>query len=306
MQLRVTLQSRALQMRDAIQSRGSDVQRTQEEVTTGRRLLRPSDDPVAARQALLHRAQLAQIEQYKSNIDLSIGDLNAADSFLDDVNLRITRAKEVAIQMGSDANSPGARKAAAFEIDALIDDLIALGNSSFRGRSIFAGENTTAAAFTRSGDTVTYHGTDTGAQRRIAEDTPLVETTIPASQFLFSTRDASNVVTDGIFRTLATLKTALNANDANAIRDSIQSLTADQSRVQSARTVIGGRTERVQQTRVRLENTESEIRSLQSTIEDADLAESISEMQLRQTALQATLGVASQTIPLSLMDLLTR
>lgn len=297
MQLRVTLQTRALQFRESVQDRAGDVERSSEEISSGRKLLRPSDDPVGARQSLMNRARLAQIEQFKSNMDLSIGDLNAADSFLDQVNLRLTRAKEIAIQMGSDANSPGARKAAALEVDALIDDLVALGNSTFRGRAIFAGENTLSQPYTRTGNSVTYSGTETGLQRRISHDMPLVETTVPGTQVFGS--GAANA-----FQTLFTLKAALDANDGNAIRNTLPTINADQERALSARTVIGGRTERVQKTRDRLEAQALEIQSLQSTIEDADLAESISDLQLRQTALQATLGVAGQVLPTTLMDFL--
>lgn len=297
MQLRVTLQTRALQLRESVQDRAADVERSSEEITSGRKLLRPSDDPVGARQALMNRARLAQIAQFKSNIDLSLGDLNAADSFLDQANLRLTRVKEIAVQMGSDTSSPGARKAAALEVDALIDDLVALGNSTFRGRTIFAGENSLSQPFTRTGSAVTYSGTEAGLQRRISNDMPLVETTVPGSQVFGSGSTSA-------FQTLFALKTALDSNDGNAIRNILPTVDADQQRVLSARTVIGGRTERVQTTRERLEAQALEIQTLQSTIEDADLAESISELQLRQTALQATLGVAGQVLPTTLMDFL--
>lgn len=297
MQLRVTLQTRALQFRESIQDRASDVGRTTEEITSGRKLLRPSDDPVGARQSLMNRARLAQIEQFKSNIDLSLGDLNAADSYLDQVNLRLTRAKELAIQLGSDANSPGARKAAAIEVDALIDDLVALGNSTFRGRNIFAGENTLSQPYTRTGNSVAYSGSDTGLQRRISHDMPLVETTVPGTQVFGSGSTTA-------FQTLFTLKAALEANNGNGIRDILPTLNADQERVSSARTIIGGRTERVRTTRERLDAQALEIETLQSNVEDADLAESISALQMRQTALQATLGVAGQVLPTTLMDFL--
>lgn len=299
MQLRVTLQTRALQFREAIQDRSGDVMRTTEEVTSGRKLLRPSDDPVGARQSLINRARLAQIEQFKSNIDLTLGDLNATDSFLDQVNQRLIRAKEIAIQMGSDANSPAARRTAAAEVDSLIDDLVALGNSTFRGRALFAGENTLTPPYTRTGDNVTYAGTETGLQRRISHDVPLVETTVPGTQ-IFGPEGTRT------FQTLFALKRALEANDGAAVRNLLPSISRDQEIVLAARTVIGGRTERVQRTRERLEAQALEIQTLQATIEDVDLAEAISDLQIRQVALQATLGVAGQVLPQSLLEFLRR
>ena len=58
------------------------------------------------------------------------------------------------------------------------------------------------------------------------------------------------------------------------------------------------------QVQERLEEEKFQILDLQSTTEDVDLAEAITELQLRQTALQATLGVTSNILPVSLMDLL--
>ena len=58
------------------------------------------------------------------------------------------------------------------------------------------------------------------------------------------------------------------------------------------------------QVQERLEEERFQILDLQSTTEDVDLAEAITDLQLRQTALQATLGVTSNILPVSLMDLL--
>lgn len=299
MQLRVTLQTRALQFREAVQDRSSDVMRTAEEVTSGRKLIRPSDDPIGARQSLMNRARLAQIEQFKSNIDLSLGDLHAADSFLEQVNQRLTRVKEIAVQMGSDANGPAARKAAAAEVDALLDDLVALGNSTFRGRALFAGENTLTPPYIRTGDNVTYGGTETGLRRRISHDVPLVETTVPGTE-VFGPGGTRT------FQTLVALKRALEANDGAAVRNLLPDIARDQGIVLAARTAIGGRTERVQRTRERLEAQALEIQTLQAGIEDADLAKALSDLQIRQVALQATLGVAGRVLPQSLLEFLRR
>jgi flagellar hook-associated protein 3 FlgL len=307
MQIRVTLQTKAAQARNAVQARQRELMRAQEEVASGRRLLRPSDDPVAARKALLNRAQIAQIDQFLSNIELGKADLNAADALLADTGSRIVRAKEIAIAMGSDAQGAGARRTAALEVDALLDDVVALANSSFRGRHIFAGDKTLTQPVVRAGNDILYLGTDTGLRRRISQDAPLVETTLPGSKVFFTQRDGTtNAVQDGVFRNLAALKTALENNDGNAIRNTIAALEQDFQRATAARTTLGARAERLERTSERLQDLQHEIRSLQSTVEDVDLADAISLLQQRQIALQATLGASGQILPLSLLDFLIR
>lgn len=298
MQFRVTLQSRGNMIKNSVQARAHDVMESQEIVSTGRKLLRPSDNPVAARHALLNRALLAQIQQFKSNIEFGRSDLNAADSFLSGVEKIVNRAKEIALNLGSDIHGAASRKAGAVEVTALLDEVVAQANGQFRGRHLFGGEATTVAPFALTGNNVTYGGTETGQQRRISTDVPLVETTIPGKMAFGDPSGAS------VFTSLRNLKTALEGNDTNGILNTVTSLNTDLNRVLEARATVGSRASRLDQTESRLEDFAGEISALQARVEDADLADSISDLTLRQTALQATLGVAGQIMPMSLMDFL--
>ncbi|MEO2004749.1 MAG: hypothetical protein ABGY41_11685 [Candidatus Poribacteria bacterium] len=305
MQMRVTFQSRAIPLQRAIQERSADLLRSQAEITSGKRILKPSDDVIGVRHALLNRARLAQVDQFNGNIDLGKADLNMGDSVTGQVYDRILRAKELAVQLADVIHGPTSRAAAALEVDSLIDEVVALGNTSFRGRHIFGGENTLETPFTRTGDTVTYAGTDNGVVRRISNDTPLVETTFAATGLFFQNRDGStNDTQDGVFNVLIGLKQAMEGNDAEAIAAAIADLDVEFNRFVAARTDYGARTERLLQVQHRLEEERFQILELQSITEDVDLAEAITDLQLRQTALQATLGVAANILPRSLMDLL--
>ena len=156
----------------------------------------------------------------------------------------------------------------------------------------------------RNGDDVSYNGSDNGVQRRISRDDPLVETTVSGVGTFFQTRDASNVVQDGIFTVLTALRDALQADDGGAIANTLDGLETELERVLSAQTAMGARSDRLDQVRDRLASSQLEIQRYQSTIVDVDLTEAITELQVRQTALQATLGVSAQILPTSLMDFL--
>ncbi len=305
MQMRVTFQSRAIPLQSAIRDRSADLLRSQAEVSSGKRILKPSDDAIGVRHALLNRARLAQVDQFNGNIELGRADLNMGDSVTGQIYDRILRAKELAVQLSDVIHGPESRAAAAIEVDALVDEVVALGNTSFRGRHIFGGENTMETPFTRVGDTVSYAGTDNGVLRRISNDTPLVETTFAGTGLFFQNRDATtNQTQNGVFNVLIGLKQAMEGDNPEAIASALAELDTEFDRFVAARTDIGARTERLNQVQERLEEESFQILDLQSTTEDVDLAEAITELQLRQTALQATLGVASNILPMSLMDLL--
>ncbi len=305
MQMRVTFQSRAIPLQSAIKERSQDLLRSQAEISSGKRILKPSDDVIGVRHALLNRARIAQVDQFIGNIELGRADLNMADSLTGQISDRILRAKELAVQMGDAIHTASSRAAASLEIDALIDEVVALGNTQFRGRHIFGGENTLEDPFTRDGDSVSYAGTDAGVVRRISHDTPLVETTFAGTGLFFENRDGTtNVTQDGVFNILIGLKQAMENDDAESIGAALAGLNTEFDRFVAARTDFGARTERMNQVQERLEEEKFQILDLQSTTEDVDLAEAITELQLRQTALQATLGVTSNILPVSLMDLL--
>ncbi len=304
MQMRVTFQSRAIPLKSAIEQRSADLLRSQQVVSSGKRILKPSDDVIGVRHALLNRARIAQVDQFMGNIELGRADLNMADSLTGQIYDRILRAKELAVQLGDVVHTAQSRAAASLEVDALIDEVVALGNTQFRGRHIFAGENTLESPFVRDGDSVSYTGTDAGVVRRISNDTPLVETTFAGAGLFFQNRDGTNSTQDGVFNVLIALKQAMENDDAEGIAGTLVGIEEEFDRFVAARTDFGARTERINQVQERLEEERFQILDLQSTTEDADLAGAITELQLRQTALQATLGVASNILPMSLMDLL--
>ena len=89
-----------------------------------------------------------------------------------------------------------------------------------------------------------------------------------------------------------------------SLHDALPIFDIEFNRFVAARTDYGARTERLIQVQRRLEEERFQILELQSITEDVDLAEAITDLQLRQTALQATLAVAANILPRSLMDLL--
>ncbi|MDA1192046.1 MAG: flagellar hook-associated protein FlgL [Candidatus Poribacteria bacterium] len=304
MQMRVTLQNRAITLQKAIRDHSSDTAKSTEQIASGKRVQRPSDDPSAVRQSMLARAQLAQTEQFLSNIDIGLADLDMAESVLSQISGRLTRAQELASSASDGAVSTSARAAMALEVDAIIDEVVALSNSQFRGRYIFGGENTLQPPFVRNGDQVTYNGSDSGTLRRISADSPLVETTSSGAGIFFVNRNASNVVQDGVFAGLVALKQGMETNNQQTIVGTISTLRTELDRIVAGRIAVGARGERLELTKNRLQDQQLQLIDLKSTLEDADLSQSITNLQRQQLALQASMSVTASIVPTSLLDLL--
>ena len=125
---------------------------TQEQISTGRRVLRPSDDPVAATRILQLNQEIAAREQYQRNITSVTNRLSLEDSVLSGIGEVLQRVREIAVQLGSGSLSKQDRGFLAEEINVRQDELLSLLNTrDSNGEFIFAGYKGSTQPFVDSG-----------------------------------------------------------------------------------------------------------------------------------------------------------
>lgn len=133
-----------------------------EQIASGKRVNRPSDDPPAVERISQFRNVLHTTERRRLNVSEGIGRLNFADSTLETAGLTMQRAKELAIQMRNDTNSAAERANAAKEVQQLILGMVGLANSQLNGRFIFAGSQTQTEPFVLGSATASAHTGNSG------------------------------------------------------------------------------------------------------------------------------------------------
>jgi flagellar hook-associated protein 3 FlgL len=138
----------------------SNVIRTQEQISSGNRILTPADDPVASVRLLQLEQQQAELGQYKSNLTAAKNSLSQEESTLNSVNTVLQRIRELAVQAGGGALSADDRKSIAKELEEREGELLNLMNSrNARGEYLFSGNLGKTEPFTRNPDgTYSYHG----------------------------------------------------------------------------------------------------------------------------------------------------
>lgn len=115
-----------------------------------------------------------------------------------------------------------------------------------------------------------------------------------------------NEVEEGnIFSTIKMLETGLRQDDTSMIQEAITRLDEDLEAVLLTRTSVGSRLNRLDSTQLRLEEAEDLVRQQLSYVEDADLAELITELTVSENAFNASLQVASRVIQQSLINFLS-
>lgn len=140
--MRITAQELNRQMLHVINERNYDLSKMQEQIAGGKRLMRPSDDPVDVANTLKLETKLKEFAQFKKNINDGISYMNVTSTSLDSMDTLMQRLRELAIQGSSDTLNATDRTYLNKEGSQLFRQLIALTNTQFKGDYIFSGTNT--------------------------------------------------------------------------------------------------------------------------------------------------------------------
>jgi flagellar hook-associated protein 3 FlgL len=284
-----------------LQRANARVADAQQQVSTGNRILRPSDDPQGTQKALQLRGELAATDGYISTANASQGWAQATDDALSGINDVIQKARELAIQGGNDSMSAKDRADIAAQIDQLIGQAKASGNATYDGQYIFSGQKTDTAPYDPAGGDA-YSG-DAGA---------IVRTIGPGVSVRLNATGGS-VLGDGtdgkVLQTLRDVAAHLRggtAADTNALRTTdLKALDAGLDSVSTARAEAGALSNRLTTATNRLTDLKTSTEKLRTDVEYVDLAEAISTMSSQQAVYQAALqATGSSLTQRTLMDFL--
>lgn len=136
-----------------IQDNYSSVTRTQQQISSGQRLLTPADDPVASVRLLQLDQEAARLGQYQENLKAATSSLTQQEAVLNSVNNLLQRVREITLEAGNGALDAGGRQALAQELAQREDELYGLLNSqNARGEYLFGGYRSDQQPFVREPD----------------------------------------------------------------------------------------------------------------------------------------------------------
>jgi flagellar hook-associated protein 3 FlgL len=272
------------------------LQELNQQVASGKRLVRPSDDPVGAVSAQEVRAKLAAMDQLKRNADSWQGWLRSTENAITSAQSIVSRAREVAVQMSNATNSASQRTMAAEEVNNLLEEMINLGNTQFQGRYVFAGYRDDSDAFevTRvNGEitAVTYAGDDGHHEMKVGAGSRL-ESSLTGEEVFQGSAD--------LFDTLIELRDSLRANDISATTNTLDDFVDAGNNLGAKVADVGSRLNRLDLRLSVIEDTKLAETERLSQIEDADLVEVINALKTKELAYEAALQATASTQQLSL------
>jgi flagellar hook-associated protein 3 FlgL len=276
-------------------------------MSSGKVITKPSDDPGGTAHALQLRGEKRAAEQYARNIDNGVGWLSSVDSALLTSLASMRQARDLTVQGANIGTmNPVTREAIATELEGIRDTLLAQANTSYLGRSVFAGTSDAAAAFTGAAGVPPYtHSGTTGAtvERRIAEDTTVRVDADGAAIFGVGAWDAGGAGTGGsVFGLIDQIASELRAG--GDVSGRLADLDSRMNVMLGQVADVGTRYGALKAARSANEKTVMDLKGEISAVEDIDLAEVIVELQTQEVAYQAALGATSRVLQPSLMDFL--
>lgn len=263
-----------------------------QQVSSTKKILSLKDSPAGSAELIGLRKELADIDQYQANADVGSLYVGIADSALGSAYTELTAIFTRGSEAASETVDAAGRASLAAEIRTLRDQILSLANSETQGRYIFAGSLSNAPAFSISGDTVTYQGDQIVNQIAIGDG-------ITVQQGV-----AGDQVFTPVFDIISQLLTAVDAGDTAGMQSALSQFASTLSGLNQFRVQFGVAQNTLSDAKNAQAGREIDVTSRRSTLEDADMAQAITQLQQIQTALQAALAARSTTQQRNLFDYL--
>ncbi|KIQ94732.1 Hook-filament junction protein [Anoxybacillus thermarum] len=263
----------------------------QQQLATGKKIHRPSEDPVVAMKGMHYRTSLTEIEQFQRNLSEAYTWMENSESALSHTTSVLQRARELVVQAKNGTLGPEDRQAIAREIEQLKKDLVQVANTKVAGKYIFNGTKIEQAPVT-DGAPPTVSNNNDDFMVEVAKGVKLKINVTP-----------NNVFKQQLFDTLQEIEDEL-ANPSGNLDGLLSQLDGHMNDVLAERAELGARVNRLELVEQRLSEQQLIAKRMISDNEDADIEKIITELKSQESVHRAALSVGARIIQPTLVDFL--
>ena len=264
--------------------------RKQETMSSGKRINRPSDDPLGFGKVLDYRKTLSSLDQYDRNIQSAKNRVEFLETTLEGVEELIVDAKNWAVdQAGSESMD---REAAITSVQNIRDQLVQLGNSKMGNVYVFSGFQSLTPAFDATG---TYNG-DNGYYSVMTADNMEMQVEADGSRVFQGAED--------VFDALDQLLVGLQTDDVTLIRDQVDRFDQAKDQVEMVRAESGAKYEQLELVEQQTAKLKLTFEEMMDSTENAVPEETIIDFNNQELAYEMSLNAAAKIIQPTLMNFL--
>jgi len=295
--MRVTDDMRLHNWMKNLQSTSKKLEKAEQAISSGKSLLKPSDNPSGVSQVIRIKEQIHKLDKYIETADDGLGWLKTTEVTLAALTETLSEARETALEGASAAVSENQRQELGKYIGEIIDYVVSLGNTEYGGRYLFAGEETEIKPFQLNGEKTgvePYAGGMGSVNRQIMRDDIIAVNYSGQETFVDSK----------VFSSLFDLKQGLDTNNLDLVNSASSDLDDALKSVISQRALMGSKINRFTDIKEQHTMQRDHFDGLVGEIEEGNLAEMIATLKKEQTAYEAALAVGARINSISLLDFL--
>lgn len=275
----------------------SALDNTEEELSSGKTINEPSDNPYGASLAVQLNGQLSQLTDYTNNITDGQAWTQTATSALNSIQDEVQRAQELVTEAGNGSMSASDLSDIGDEINQIISGIQSSANAQYNGQYVFSGTSTSTAPYDSSGN---YQGSSTMVTRQIGPnanatvsvDLSSVLGTSSSTGLLSQLSDIANQLTSG------SGTSALNTTDLTDLQNGLQSLN-------SLQTQLGTTSDQLTMASGTISDMQTSVTSDLSNDVDANMASTETTYSNEEAAFEAALQAGASIVQTSLMNFLS-
>lgn len=260
-----------------------------QQLSTGKAISMPHDDPVAIRKSLGLNSNLNEIEQYKRNVNQGLSFLDTTETAVSQVVEALHKVKELAVKGSNGTLGSDDMDKIKTEVDQVFEHIMSLSNTQYDGKYVFSGTKTDTQPYDA---TYTFQGNAGSINYEIAKG---VQVPINLNGQAFF---------DQIITAVQSLSTNLGSGDQVAIDADLGAVDDAIENTLNIQAKVGAVTNRLDLAKTRLDDENLNLTKLLSENEDADIAEVVMNLNMQEAVYRTALGSAARIIQPSLIDFL--
>jgi flagellar hook-associated protein 3 FlgL len=279
------------------------IERSSEELSSGKTILEPSDNPYGASRVIDLQSQLEGLSSYEGNAQSGIEWENTASSAMSSMNSAVQRVRELVLQAANGTINQSDHEAIATQVEQLTESIKQDANTQFGGEYVFSGTDTLTSPY-QQGESDEYQGNTETISRAVG----------PGATVTIST-DLSSVLGNGaksedgkLLDTLRTIAKNLRGGTAEDITEvsttNLQSLDKNREALVELQAVAGSATDQLQSALTRNEDLQSSITQALASTDDTNVAATSIAYANEQAAYQAALRAGATIVQESLLNFL--
>lgn len=314
MSLRITTNMMISQSLRDINDNLKHLQDLQRQISTGKRILKPSDDPIGTSKSIRYKADLDRNTTYQSNIRDGLNRLKATSQVLESISEMILDIQAI-IDEGLDINASLERGTLSTSLNGYLNEILLNANAKFQGKFLFGGIETLSGTTPYSAPFNPVYDSQgvmiSGVVQNVEGISDLIRYEIAEGYYSPVNISGSapfqpngrNGVND-IFSTIINLRDAFRSNNLQTARSELEKLQKEYDNINSQATLVGSRINELERQAATQVNLGTNLKEQLSSVLEVDIAKAIMEESYQQYLYNASLQVGARIIPQSLLDFL--